>query len=41
MFRRRKEFIEWEAYKKKIDFLDEFGFEQDCAKSFIKSSSAV
>lgn len=34
-------FVEWEEYKKKVDFLDDFYFQQSCRKQSIRNSEIL
>jgi len=38
---RKTEFMEWKAYKNKIDFLDLFHFQQSVRRSNLKPSSRL
>jgi len=33
----KKEFLDWKSYKKKIDFLDNFYFQQNTRKESVKN----
>lgn len=37
-FGRRQEFCAWSAYKAKVDFLEEFGFQQSTRREAISNS---
>jgi len=38
-FFNRREFIDWPAYKEKVDFIDEFSFQQDVRLQSIRNLS--
>jgi len=41
IFRRKQEFLEWDDYQSKIEFLSGFNFQQDTRKQNIRNSDVL